>query len=198
MDAGRRHRKHDDRGGHARCSPRRPGISDPDWTSVGSFRPRLVLAFLGLGIVGAAFALIHLPHTLPIVLAFGALFGGLMSTLYPVCVAHAHDRMPADRVVAVSSVLILLSGFGSVVGPLVGMVLMKRYDINGLFYLMAAVALLLTLVAAIRSMTSASPAHLERTFDIRHRRRHRLRMTRSTRQRQRPRMPQRFSKGGSR
>jgi MFS family permease len=89
-----------------------------------------------------------------------------MSTLYPVCVAHAHDRMPADRVVAVSSVLILLSGFGSVVGPLIGMILMKRYDINGLFYLMAAAALLLALIAAVRSMTSASPARLERTFDV--------------------------------
>jgi MFS family permease len=89
-----------------------------------------------------------------------------MSTLYPVCVAHAHDRMPADRVVAVSSVLILLSGFGSVVGPLIGMILMKRYDINGLFYLMAAAALLLSAIAAARSMISASPVHLERPFDI--------------------------------
>jgi hypothetical protein len=46
------------------------------------------------------------------------------------------------------------------------MILMKRYDINGVFYLMAVAALLLALVAAVRSMTSASPTHLERTFDI--------------------------------
>ena len=38
------------------------------------------------------------------------LLGGFTSTLYPVCVAHAHDRMPADRVVAVSGRLILVSG----------------------------------------------------------------------------------------
>ena len=31
-----------------------------------------------------------------------------MSTLYPVCVADALDRMPVDRVVAVSSRLILV------------------------------------------------------------------------------------------
>jgi MFS family permease len=130
------------------------------------FDRRLVLVFLGVGVVGAALALVHLPHTKPVVLPLAALFGGLMSTLYPVCVAHAHDRMPADRVVAVSSVLILLSGFGSVVGPTFGMILMKSYDINGLLYLMAAAALLLALIAAARHMMSASPMHLERTFDI--------------------------------
>jgi MFS family permease len=130
------------------------------------FDRRLVLIFLGLGLAGSAFAIVHLPHTLSMILPFAALFGGLMSTLYPVCVAHAHDRMPADRVVAVSSRLILLSGFGSVLGPLIGMNLMRRFEIDGLFYLMAAAALLLSVIAAARSMISASPAHLERTFDI--------------------------------
>jgi len=111
-------------------------------------------------------ALALLPHTLPIVLPLAALFGGLMSTLYPVCVAHAHDRMPADRVVAVSSRLILLSGVGSVLGPLIGMNLMKRYEIDGVLYMMGAAALLLAVVAVVRSLISASPAHQERTFEI--------------------------------
>jgi MFS family permease len=130
------------------------------------FDRRLVLIFLGLGLAGSAFAIVHLPHTLSVILPLAALFGGLMSTLYPVCVAHAHDRMPADRVVAVSSRLILLSGFGSVLGPLIGMNLMRRFEIDGLFYLMAAAAILLAVIAAARSMISASPVHLERTFDI--------------------------------
>ena len=80
-----------------------------------------------------------------LILPAAALLGGFMSTLYPVCVAHAHDRMPADRVVAVSGRLILVSGCGSVLGPLVGMSLMGRFDIDGVFYLMAAAALLLAL-----------------------------------------------------
>ena len=89
-----------------------------------------------------------------------------MSTLYPVCVAHAHDRMPADRVVAVSSQLILVSGLGSVVGPLIGTNLMARFSIDGVFYLMAAAALLLAVLAASRSLTRTSPQHLERPFEI--------------------------------
>lgn len=131
-----------------------------------SFDRRVVLAVLGAGLVGAALALVYLPHTLPVILPVVALFGGLMSTLYPVCVAQAHDRMPTDRVVAVSSRLILLSGFGSVLGPLIGMNLMKRFEIDGVLYLMAAAALLLSVIAVARSLTSAAPPHLERTFEI--------------------------------
>ena len=89
-----------------------------------------------------------------------------MSTLYPVCVAHAHDRMPADLVVAVSGRLILLSGLGSVLGPLVGMSLMERWDIDSVVFMMAAAALLVALVAAGRSLTSPAPRRLERPFEL--------------------------------
>ena len=119
------------------------------------FDRRIVLAGLGLGFAGAAVGLVVLPRSLPMVLTTAALLGGFMSTLYPVCVAYAHDCMPADRVLAVSGRLILVSGLGSVVGPLVGTSLMTRFDINGVFYLMAAAAILLALMAAGRSMTTA-------------------------------------------
>jgi MFS family permease len=130
------------------------------------FDRRIVLAVLGLGVAGTAVALVLLPHSLPAVLPAAALLGGFMSTLYPVCVANAHDRMPADRVVAVSGQLILVSGLGSVIGPLVGTSLMAGFSIDGVFYFMAAAALLLAFVAAGRSLTTASPQHLERPFEI--------------------------------
>ena len=84
------------------------------------FDRRRVLAGSASASRVAAVALVYLPRSLPVVLPAAALLGGFMSTLYPVCVAHAHDRMPADRVVAVSGRLILLSGLGSVLGPLLG------------------------------------------------------------------------------
>ena len=130
------------------------------------FDRRIVLGVLSTALAGAAIALIRLPHSALLILPAAALFGGLMSTLYPVCVAHAHDRMPADRVVAVSSRLILASGCGSVIGPLVGMSLLRRFDIDGVFYLMAAAAILLALLAIGGSLISVSPLHLERTFRI--------------------------------
>jgi len=125
-----------------------------------------VLTALCAGCAIAAVGLVQLPDKPLVVLPVIALLGGFMSTLYPVCVAHAHDRMPADRVVAVSSWLILVSGLGSVLGPFIGMSLMKRFDINGVLYLIAAAACLLAVFAFVRSLTSASPPHLERPFEI--------------------------------
>jgi MFS family permease len=130
------------------------------------FDRRLVLAALSLGFASIAVILVHLPRSLPVVLPPAALLGGFMSTLYSVCVSHAHDRMPADRVVAVSGRLILLSGLGSVVGPLIGSILMADFEIDGVFYLMAAAALILTFLAAGRSLTRTPPHHLERPFEI--------------------------------
>lgn len=130
------------------------------------FDRRLVLAALAGGLAVSAVALAHLPRTLLIVLPVVAVFGGLMSTLYPVCVSHAHDRMPADRVVAVSSRLILLSGLGSVLGPLIGANLKPNFGIHGVLYLIAVTAIVLAVLAVTRSLTSKEPPHLERPFTV--------------------------------
>jgi len=100
---------------------------------------RVVLGALGFGFAVIAVVLVHLPRTLPVVLPGAVLLGGFMSTLYPVCVAQ-------------------------VLGPLLGMSLMGRFGIDGVFYLMAA-ALLLAVLASARSLLLASPPHLERSFD---------------------------------
>ena len=126
----------------------------------------IVLGVLSVGLGGAAIALPRLPHSPTFVLPVAVVFGGLMFTLYPVCVANAHDRMPADRVEAVSSWLILASGCGSVMGPLIGMSLLRHFEIDGVFYLIAAAAWLLSFVAFARNLTSAAPLHLTRTFEL--------------------------------
>jgi hypothetical protein len=66
----------------------------------------------------------------------------------------------------VSGRLILLSGLGSVLGPLVGMSLMERWDIDSVVYMMAVAALLVALVAAGRSLISPAPKRLERPFEL--------------------------------
>ncbi|HEX4172657.1 MAG TPA: MFS transporter [Acetobacteraceae bacterium] len=130
------------------------------------FDRRIVLAALGLGFAGTAVAIIVLPRSLTTILPAAILLGGFMSTLYPVCVAHAHDLMPADRVVAVSGRLILVSGLGSVLGPLMGASLMARFDIDGVFYFMAAAALVLALAAGLGSMVAPPPVQLKPPFEV--------------------------------
>ena len=130
------------------------------------FDRRVVLAFLSLGFAGTAIIMVFLPRSLSTILPAAVLLGGFMSTLYPVCVAHAHDRMPADRVVAVSGRLILVSGVGSVLGPLIGASVMQRFAIDGVFYFMAAAVLLLALAAGVGSLMVRSPERLHAPFEI--------------------------------
>ena len=102
-------------------------ISKYQWAGLSyRFDRRIVLAVLGLGFAVTAFVMVLSPRDLPTLLPEAVFLGGFMSTLYPVCVANAHDRMPADRVVAISGWLILVSGVGSVLGPLISASLMNR------------------------------------------------------------------------
>ena len=130
------------------------------------FDRRIVLALLSLGFASTAVVMVFLPRSRSMILPTAVLLGGFMSTLYPVCVAHAHDRMPADRVVAVSGRLILVSGLGSVLGPLIGASLMARFEIDGVFYFMAAAVLVLAFVAGVGGFITSSPMHREVPFEI--------------------------------
>ena len=130
------------------------------------FDRRIVLALLSLGFAATALVMVLMPRPLATILPAAVLLGGFMSTLYPVSVAHALDRMPADRVAAVSARLILASGIGSVLGPLIGASLMQHFEIDGVFYFMAAAALVLAIVAGLRGLTTPAPRHREVPFEI--------------------------------
>jgi MFS family permease len=130
------------------------------------FDRRIVLALLSLGFAITALVMVLLPRPLATILPAAVLLGGFMSTLYPVCVAHAHDCMPPDRVVAVSSRLILVSGVGSVLGPLIGATLMAHFEIDGVFYFMAAAVLVLAGVAGLSGLMTLAPTHREVPFEI--------------------------------
>jgi MFS family permease len=86
------------------------------------------------------------------------LLGGFMSVIYPVCVAHANDRMPAERAIAVSGRLILISGVGSALGPLLGSAVMSAYGVVGLLHFMAATAGLFAVAALTRGVLVAPPS----------------------------------------
>jgi MFS family permease len=130
------------------------------------FDRRKVLAILSVGFTVTALVMVLLPHPLSTLLPAAALLGGFMSTLYPVCVAYAHDCMPADRVVAVSARLILVSGVGSVLGPLIGASLMSRFELDGVFYFMAAAVLLLAILAGVGGLTTRAPRQKGAPFEI--------------------------------
>lgn len=53
-----------------------------------------------------------------VLLALGGAFGGLAFALYPLCVAHANDRLSRTERIAASSQLVLLYSIGAALGPI--------------------------------------------------------------------------------
>jgi MFS family permease len=130
------------------------------------FDRRIVLAVLSVGFAATAVVMVLLPRITSTMLPAALLLGGFMSTLYPVSIAHAHDRMPADRVVAVSGRLILVNGIGSVLGPLIGAGLMAHLQIDGVFFFMAAAAFAVALVAVWGASTTQRSPSKRRPFSL--------------------------------
>ena len=79
-------------------------------------------------------------------------FGGLLFAVYPVCVAHLLDHLPAEHVLAGCSSLLLLNGIGSAIGPAIAGGLMNRIGPQGLPGFFAATLLLLAIVTGGRRL----------------------------------------------
>jgi MFS family permease len=99
-----------------------------------SFDRRLVAGFCSLACAVIALAIVPAKGTYSFQ-ALWLLLGSFMSVIYPMCVAHANDRMPAERAGAVSGRLILISGTGSALSPLLGSVFVHggRHRLFALF-----------------------------------------------------------------
>ena len=127
---------------------------------------RLVLILIAIGFAIVAVTIINLPHNPWIIFTAALLLGGFMSTIYPVGVAHSHDLMPDEQTVMVSGKLILVNGIGASLGSLIGSVIMRSYDIDGVFYFMAVIAAALAIVASYRCARVKEVPHVPRPFDV--------------------------------
>ena len=127
---------------------------------------RLVVALLAGGLAVVAIALVVLPHWLVVVFPAAVMFGGFMSTIYPVSVAHAHDRMRAEAIVGVSGRMLLVHGIASSLGPALGAVIMEELYLDGLLYFMAAVSMLLVFTSLYRRARVTESEHQPRPFGV--------------------------------
>jgi MFS family permease len=98
----------------------------------------IVLAFAGTLAAGIGLFLVEAPR--PLLLMLAAAFGGLSFALYPLCVAHANDRLPAEQRVSASGTLVLAYSVGAAMGPLAGAATMTIAGAPGLFLFIAACA----------------------------------------------------------
>jgi MFS family permease len=98
----------------------------------------IVTAFAGTVAAGVGIVLIDTPGW-PL-LVFASLFGGLSFALYPLCVAHANDRLPAEQRVSASGSLVLAYSAGAAAGPLAAAAVMTLTGAAGLFGFIALCA----------------------------------------------------------
>lgn len=83
------------------------------------FSRPLALSVLSAFVALSGIGFIALLETYHVLLIFMVFYGGLISTLYPVAVARAHDLFETKDIVAVSSALLLSYGIGASIGPVI-------------------------------------------------------------------------------
>ncbi|MBX3579053.1 MAG: MFS transporter [Rhizobiaceae bacterium] len=112
---------------------------------------RYVLAAAAFGASLAGVMIVVLaPRSGTLVIAMTAAYGAMAYTLYSVAVAHANDHASAEEFVKVSGGLLLLYGFGTMAGPVLGAALMARLTPESLFLATALAHFLLAAYALLR------------------------------------------------
>jgi len=134
---------------------------------VGRFSDRTDRRFVLAGVAGAS-SLVGLaifliaPTSAIAILVLTALYGGLAYALYPVAVAHANDFAASENFVKISGGLLLLYGFGTMIGPLLAAVAMEYLRPSGLFAVTALAHISITAYAIVRSRQRAAPTAEEK------------------------------------
>ncbi len=117
------------------------------------------LVIVGTGVtaaaIGAAFFALN-PRDPAWVIGMAASYGVFAYPLYSLCVAHANDFADPERFVEISSGLILIYGFGTMVGPLAAAGMMEWISPQALFAFTAAVHLWIAGYALHRRMRRAA------------------------------------------
>jgi MFS family permease len=83
-----------------------------------------------------------------------ALFGGLALPLYSVCIAYTNDHLNPNQMIAASGALVLTSGLGAVVGPILVASIMDHFGEQAMFWAIAVVHAFTGLFALYRMTVS--------------------------------------------
>ena len=125
---------------------------------------RYVIAVTAIGTVGTGLVLAYwVPPDFYSVFSIAVLHGALMVPLYALCVSHANDQAPNDRLVEISGGLLLVYSVGATVGPTLAAVFMEGGRPGGLFVFIACVLGLLGAVVLLRLRMAPQTKIVERS-----------------------------------
>ncbi|MEL6921234.1 MAG: MFS transporter [Pseudomonadota bacterium] len=117
---------------------------------------RYVLVTVCTGaIVTAVFFVLTAPRDTLTILIAGGVYGAFIHTMYPLLVSHANDHAPEGDFLRTSGGLLLMFGFGSMVGPIIGGLAMGATGPEGMFITMVAGHVLIVLFAVWRIIQRA-------------------------------------------
>ncbi|MDH3742099.1 MAG: MFS transporter, partial [Hyphomicrobiales bacterium] len=112
---------------------------------------RLIILPTAVGTVGTGLLIaLWLPPSLLSTLAVAALHGALMVPLYALCLAHANDSVPTEKLVQVSGGLLLIYSVGAAIGPVIAAPLMNSGDAGALFIFISVTLALFALIIIYR------------------------------------------------
>jgi len=119
---------------------------------------RLVILPVALATVGTGLLIAFMPLTsLWEMLSLACLHGALMVPLYALCLAHANDNIPTDKLVQTSSGLLLIYSLGAAGGPTIAAQIMEKTDAGGLFVFISLVLAIFAMFIIYR--LAFGPAH---------------------------------------
>lgn len=125
---------------------------------------RYVISTTAIGTVGTGLVLAFWsPPGFHTVFVIAVLHGALMVPLYALCVSHANDQAPNDRLVEISGGLLLVYSVGATIGPTVGALFMEGGRPGGLFVFIACVLGMLGAVVLVRMRMVPRPKIVERS-----------------------------------
>lgn len=124
---------------------------------------RLVIAATSIGTVLTGLTLAFAePSKTWMVFGIAILHGALMVPLYALCLSHANDQAPNERMVEISGGLLLIFSIGATIGPLAAALFMENDHPSGLFIFIAMVLGTLGLFVTYRLIFSSRGTEGER------------------------------------
>ncbi|MDX2346523.1 MAG: MFS transporter [Legionella sp.] len=132
------------------------------------FDRRLVVIIISLGAIIASVMLIETIHIYIYALVLTTLFGGFATTVYPICISYACDKLEQKDILSGIRGLLLSYSLGSTIGPFVAPVFMHGPHETYLFFYFILIFSATTLLFTYQKIKKESPPQEEPFQIMRH------------------------------
>lgn len=113
------------------------------------FNRRKVLLIISLLTIIPSLLIIFFTSFIYLSYFLAFILGGFAFTLYPLSLTQACDRIHPSSITSLTAVLLFAYGVGAVIGPLIAPLFMIPFGIDGLYFFIAFMAVVLSVIGCI-------------------------------------------------